>query len=226
MHEQMLRGYRVLDLGDEKGVLCTKIMADLGADVITIEPPGGHPTRAVANTLETTHQAYDFNREIRTRFGHRREAAAYILPCQDGYIALLCAGQLGWSKLVPWMQDEDCGEVVSDARLQDDVYRFEHDDQVHAALQAFFATKTKQDIYTEAQRRRASPPGWCRMPRTCWSTTRSCGTAGTITGCSIRSPVLRGIWDLLSPCLRRLPSCVRRRVSDSITPTCTASSWA
>ena len=46
---------------------------------------------AVANALETTHQTYDFNREIRTRCGHRREGAAYILPCQDGYVgAPLC----------------------------------------------------------------------------------------------------------------------------------------
>jgi benzylsuccinate CoA-transferase BbsE subunit len=109
---------------------------------------------AVANTLETTHQTYDLNGEIRRRFGHTREGAAYILPCQDGYIALICGSKLGWPQLVQWMQDEGCGEVVGDARLQDDIYRFEHDAEVHAALQAFFAAKTKHDIYTEAQRRR------------------------------------------------------------------------
>jgi crotonobetainyl-CoA:carnitine CoA-transferase CaiB-like acyl-CoA transferase len=109
---------------------------------------------AVANTLETTHQTYDFNRDIRSRSGHKREGAAYILPCQDGYIALLCAGKLGWLPLVQWMQDEGCGEYVSDVRLQDDIYRFEHDAEVHAALQAFFAPKTKNAIYAEAQRRR------------------------------------------------------------------------
>jgi benzylsuccinate CoA-transferase BbsE subunit len=309
-----LTGYRVLDLCDEKGILCTKIMADLGAEVITIEPPAGHATRyrgpfyedradpekslffgyfhtnkysitlnletpdgqeifkelvktadvvveslppgdldrlglgyrhlrtahpglimtsitgfgchgpystykasdliglamgglmylcgepdgppvppgglqgfhlaalngvagtlialwhremtgtgqhvdvsmqaAVANTLETTHQTYDFNGEIRTRFGHRREGAAYILPCKDGHIALLCASKLGWPALVAWMQDEGCGDAVADARLTDDIYRFEHDDEVYAALQAFFASKTKQEAYTEAQQRR------------------------------------------------------------------------
>lgn len=109
---------------------------------------------AVANSLETTHQTYDFNREIRRRFGHRREAAAYIMPCRDGYVALLCAGQLGWPRLVGWMQDEGCGAVVSDERLRDDLYRFEHDAEVHQALQSFFAAKTKQAIYAEAQRRR------------------------------------------------------------------------
>ena len=38
----MLSDCRVLDLTDDKGFLCGKILADLGADVIKIEKPGGH----------------------------------------------------------------------------------------------------------------------------------------------------------------------------------------
>ncbi len=41
----MLEGYRVLDLADETGFLCGKVFADLGAEVIKIEPPGGDLTR-------------------------------------------------------------------------------------------------------------------------------------------------------------------------------------
>ncbi|MBN1613370.1 MAG: CoA transferase [Deltaproteobacteria bacterium] len=40
-----LEPYRVLDLTDGKGFLCGKIFADLGADVIKVEPPGGDPAR-------------------------------------------------------------------------------------------------------------------------------------------------------------------------------------
>ena len=40
-----LSPYRVLDLTDEKGYLCGKMFADLGADVIKIEPPGGDASR-------------------------------------------------------------------------------------------------------------------------------------------------------------------------------------
>jgi crotonobetainyl-CoA:carnitine CoA-transferase CaiB-like acyl-CoA transferase len=37
----LLANYRILDLTDDKAYLCGKILADLGADVIKIEKPGG-----------------------------------------------------------------------------------------------------------------------------------------------------------------------------------------
>lgn len=45
--KQALGHLRVLDLADEKGVYCAKLLADLGADTIKVEPPGGHPTRSI-----------------------------------------------------------------------------------------------------------------------------------------------------------------------------------
>ncbi len=45
--EGMLSPYRVLDLTDERGLLCGKILADLGADVLQIEPPGGSTARRI-----------------------------------------------------------------------------------------------------------------------------------------------------------------------------------
>ena len=41
----LLSPYRVLDLAGEMGILAGKILSDLGADVIAIEPPDGNPVR-------------------------------------------------------------------------------------------------------------------------------------------------------------------------------------
>ena len=46
-NEGMLSPYRVLDLTDNKGWVCGKLLGDLGADVIKIEPPGGDPGRNI-----------------------------------------------------------------------------------------------------------------------------------------------------------------------------------
>jgi crotonobetainyl-CoA:carnitine CoA-transferase CaiB-like acyl-CoA transferase len=43
----MLSPYRALDLTDERGLLCGKILGDLGADVIKVERPGGDLARNI-----------------------------------------------------------------------------------------------------------------------------------------------------------------------------------
>jgi len=45
--ETMLSPYRALDLTDEKGLLCGKILGDMGADVIKLEKPGGDAARSI-----------------------------------------------------------------------------------------------------------------------------------------------------------------------------------
>ena len=37
----LLDGYKALDLTDLKGQLCGRLLADLGVDVIKVEPPEG-----------------------------------------------------------------------------------------------------------------------------------------------------------------------------------------
>jgi crotonobetainyl-CoA:carnitine CoA-transferase CaiB-like acyl-CoA transferase len=43
--EPALAGLRVLEVADERGEFCGKLLAGLGAEVIKVEPPGGSPTR-------------------------------------------------------------------------------------------------------------------------------------------------------------------------------------
>ncbi|MBN2403175.1 MAG: CoA transferase [Spirochaetes bacterium] len=56
--------YKVLDLTDEKGFLCGKILGDLGADVIKIEKPGGDLSRNIGpyynNTADPEKSLYWF----------------------------------------------------------------------------------------------------------------------------------------------------------------------
>jgi len=44
---ELLSPYKALDLTDEKGYFCGKILGDLGADVIKVEPPGGDLGRRI-----------------------------------------------------------------------------------------------------------------------------------------------------------------------------------
>jgi crotonobetainyl-CoA:carnitine CoA-transferase CaiB-like acyl-CoA transferase len=47
-----LHGFRVLDLADEMGALAGKMFADMGADVIKVEPLDGCPTRRIPPFLD------------------------------------------------------------------------------------------------------------------------------------------------------------------------------
>ncbi len=48
-----LGGYRALDLTDPRGQLCGRILADLGMEVVKIEPPGGDPARRFPPFIKT-----------------------------------------------------------------------------------------------------------------------------------------------------------------------------
>jgi crotonobetainyl-CoA:carnitine CoA-transferase CaiB-like acyl-CoA transferase len=42
-----LAGRRVIEIADERGAYCGKLLADMGADVIKVEPPGGDAARCI-----------------------------------------------------------------------------------------------------------------------------------------------------------------------------------
>ena len=47
MADSLLSGFRALDLTDEKGFVCGKILAALGVETIKVEKPGGDPARGI-----------------------------------------------------------------------------------------------------------------------------------------------------------------------------------
>ena len=47
-----LSGRRVLEIADESGAYCGKLLADMGADVIKVECPGGDPSRQIPPFLD------------------------------------------------------------------------------------------------------------------------------------------------------------------------------
>jgi benzylsuccinate CoA-transferase BbsE subunit len=53
-NEGLLTGYRVLDLTDDKGDFCGKVLGDFGADVIKVEPPGGSCARSIGPFYKDT----------------------------------------------------------------------------------------------------------------------------------------------------------------------------
>src|SRR5579863_7740220 len=52
MRSELLNGLRMLDLTDEKGALCGKMFADMGAEVIKVEPPQGCPSQRIPPFLD------------------------------------------------------------------------------------------------------------------------------------------------------------------------------
>ena len=65
MSGEFLKGYRALDLTGLSGQLCGRMLADLGMEVIKIEPPGGDPVRRLAPFVKSANGA-----ELSTTFAH------------------------------------------------------------------------------------------------------------------------------------------------------------
>ena len=65
MSGEFLKGYRALDLTGLSGQLCGRMLADLGMEVIKIEPPGGDPVRNLAPFVKSAD-----GKSLSTTFAH------------------------------------------------------------------------------------------------------------------------------------------------------------
>lgn len=117
---------------------------------------------AVANALEDAVPDCDLNGRVRRRRGERpREAGTGTYRCADGYVAIV-AGRLGTAKafanLVEWMVQSgtEGTEEFEDPRWTDHRHRQSPDgiDRFSTLFERFAASRTKAELYEEAQRRR------------------------------------------------------------------------
>ncbi len=116
----MFDGYRILDLTDERGQLCARMLGDLGADVIKIEPPTGDPARRLGPFVDDdphpgkslTWFAYNTNKRgvtlnLETADGRDlfqrlvQTADAVVETFAPGYLARLGLGHDDLARLKP-----------------------------------------------------------------------------------------------------------------------------
>ncbi|HEX9453035.1 MAG TPA: CoA transferase, partial [Candidatus Binatia bacterium] len=85
MGGEFLKGYRALDLTGLSGQLAGRMLADLGMEVIKIEPPGGDPVRNLAPFITAANGA-----KLSTTFAHLnagKHSQAIDLDSEDGRAA-------------------------------------------------------------------------------------------------------------------------------------------
>lgn len=110
----LLSGYRVLDLTDERGLLAGRMLADLGADVVQVEPLAGSRARHAAPLGDRDGQPYSYvwatfaanKRGIAVDLGHDtgRHVLRQLASQADFFVESLGPGAaasmgLGWPEL-------------------------------------------------------------------------------------------------------------------------------
>jgi crotonobetainyl-CoA:carnitine CoA-transferase CaiB-like acyl-CoA transferase len=98
-----LSGYRVLDLTDERGMLCSRYLADMGAEVIRIEKPGATQSPFYWENLGkwaiTLNIDFKPGQEIFRRLVET--ADVLVESCPPGYLEALGLGYSRLSKINP-----------------------------------------------------------------------------------------------------------------------------
>src|SRR5260370_7586677 len=91
MPSELLNGLRLLDLTDEKGALAGKIFADVGAEVIKIEPPEGWWRRRIRPCLDDLRDPEDCLYSLAYHAGKKSITANLASPDARELVANLAA---------------------------------------------------------------------------------------------------------------------------------------
>ena len=91
-----LTGYRVLDLtANVAGPLAGQVLADLGADVIKIEPPAGEAARRITTTIPGVEHLTPYfspnnrgKKSVRLELGTEEGAAAFLDLVRDSDVVI------------------------------------------------------------------------------------------------------------------------------------------
>lgn len=115
----------------------------------------------VAQALEDSTVTYALTGRVRERQGDRpREAGSGVYPCRDGYVSMI-AGRLGtaraWTNLVAWVNEGSSpgAEELLEPRWAEFDFRQSPKaiDRFGEIFGAFTASRSKQELYREAQAR-------------------------------------------------------------------------
>jgi crotonobetainyl-CoA:carnitine CoA-transferase CaiB-like acyl-CoA transferase len=100
-----LHGVRVVDMADEKAELCGRLMADLGADVVRVEPPEGGRSRK----LPPFHNGESLYFEVRNANKRGTVVDLGTTAGRDALLALLEGADI-------WVETTRPGQLAARAR--------------------------------------------------------------------------------------------------------------
>ena len=134
-NRSVLSGYRVLDLTDEKGMFCSRLLVDMGAEVVKVEKAGGGSTgkpvfeadnlgkRSITLDLEVEPGQEIFRLLVKT-------ADVVIESYQPGYLGTLGLDYNELGKANPWLVMASITDFGQDGPYRD----YKSDDLVASAL--------------------------------------------------------------------------------------------
>jgi len=102
-----LSGYRVLDLADEKGMFSTRLLADMGAEVVRVEKPGARPAGNTPEFCYLNAGKRSISLDLANRAGREvfrrlvRTADALVETGPPGYLTSLGLGYPVLSEINP-----------------------------------------------------------------------------------------------------------------------------